>query len=336
MGANALPPPDAGEEPIINDTGQPGAYLSAFHGPDGTELESRHGFFLGPHGLVMDAKRDVLIVADRLNHRVVALRRTTLELVWQHGKTAEPGAGADRLYYPHGVALDHAQLLVHVADCRNHRVVSLLAADGTFVSAFGGGGGGGGVASRLTNPSSVCTTPDGCVWVADSGNHRVVCFNARSQPWVPLLQLGGSAGGGAGAAGSRINQFSNPFGVAHMLDVGRSLVLVADAGNHRVQVFDALTGLFVRMLGSGDGGDASTRRLCEPVSVCVAHNVVYVCEWGAARVAAFAAADFRPLGTFGGGGGLLSGVRCLCVTPDGAEAFVTDSKQHRVAVFRAY
>ena len=29
------------------------------------------------------------------------------------------------------------------------------------------------------------------------------------------------------------------------------------------------------------------------------------------------AADFRPLGTIGSGG-LLSGVRCLCVTPDGA------------------
>ncbi len=280
----------------------------------------------------MDAKRDAVIISDRLNHRVVALRRTTLELVWQHGATGELGAGAERLYYPHGCALDHAHRLVHVADCRNHRIVSLLAADGSFVSAFGGGGGG---ASRLANPSSVCTTRDGCVWVADAGNHRVVCFNACSQPWVPLLQLGG------GGAGARINQFSNPFGIAHMQcdgdgdGNGRSLVLVADTGNHRVQVFDAANGVFVRTLGSGDGsGDgASTRRLCEPVSVCVSHSVVYVCEWGAARVAAFATADFRPLGTFGGGSGgggsaeeaLLSGVRCLCVTPVGAEAFAPDS-----------
>lgn len=81
------------------------------------------------------------------------------------------------------------------------------------------------------SPRGVAVAPDGRVWIADSGNNRVLlCEADLSNPRS------------FGQKGPGPEEFSNPVGIA----VGPSgRVYVADSNNKRVQVLDA-NGRFVR------------------------------------------------------------------------------------------
>jgi hypothetical protein len=79
----------------------------------------------------------------------------------------------------------------------------------------------------LKNPHGICANSRGDVYVADTGNHRVVrLFNPGSKlEYVTAL----------GRKGIGTGQFISPSQVA--LDNGGN-IYVSDTGNHRVQVFD--------------------------------------------------------------------------------------------------
>jgi sugar lactone lactonase YvrE len=70
----------------------------------------------------------------------------------------------------------------------------------------------------------VALAPDGTLWVADSGKHRVAHLTAEL---ADLDDTFGSAGAGD-------LQFIQP----HSLAVHGSTLYVADTYNHRIQVFD--------------------------------------------------------------------------------------------------
>jgi sugar lactone lactonase YvrE len=77
-------------------------------------------------------------------------------------------------------------------------------------------------AGDLYGPRGVAVAPDRRVWVSDTGNHRVVSYDA-------LLQDRRIVGG----RGDKPGQFSSPVGIA----VSPSgAVYVADTGNRRIQV----------------------------------------------------------------------------------------------------
>jgi len=86
-------------------------------------------------------------------------------------------------------------------------------------------------AAELYGPRGVAVAPDGVVWIADSGNNRLVLLQAGQ----PARFVGKS---GAGAEG-----LSSPVGVA----ASGSHVYVADIGNHRIQVL-GLDGKFQRSI----------------------------------------------------------------------------------------
>jgi DNA-binding beta-propeller fold protein YncE len=74
----------------------------------------------------------------------------------------------------------------------------------------------------LYGPRGVAVAPDGTVWVTDTGNHRVMHYDAE------LVLLGTF-----GKNGHAPDQFDGPIGIA----VGDSgSVYVADAGNRRIAV----------------------------------------------------------------------------------------------------
>ncbi|HSA17102.1 MAG TPA: NHL repeat-containing protein [Kiritimatiellia bacterium] len=104
-------------------------------------------------------------------------------------------------------------------------------ADGTFVRQWGSRGAGSG---QFDLPTGVSVAPDGRIWVADSGNHRIQVFETDGT-FVRSL----------GRYGSLDGQFSSPRGAA----VGpEGRVYVADYGNQRVQVLEQ-DGTFVRQWG---------------------------------------------------------------------------------------
>lgn len=119
------------------------------------------------------------------------------------------------------------------------------------------------------SPRGVAAGPDGRVWIADSGNNRVVlCEADLSNP-----RSFGRAGAGA-------EEFSNPVGIA----VGPSgNVYVADTGNRRLQVLDR-DGRFVRRIALPGWGPSQ-----EPYVEVGSDEMIYVTVPAEDAVAALAA-----------------------------------------------
>ena len=93
---------------------------------------------------------------------------------------------------------------------------------GRFLGKWGSQGTGQG---QFETPFRVAVAPNGTVYVADSGNHRVQVFAADG---TYQTQWGGQGNGDG--------QFDGPTGLAVAPD---GTVYVADANNHRVQIFEA-------------------------------------------------------------------------------------------------
>lgn len=144
-------------------------------------------------------------------------------------------------------------------------------------------------------PRDLAIGPDGSIYVADSGNHRIQLFDPEGN----FLVSWGSEGAGPG-------QFSEPWGIA----VGpEGTVYVADTWNHRLQAFSR-TGEFLWQTGTffNAQGNAqeSPGNFWGPRDIAVdAQGSLYVTDTGNKRVQ-----KFSPNGEFiqlWGGGGIVPG-----------------------------
>jgi sugar lactone lactonase YvrE len=138
---------------------------------------------------------------------------------------------------------------------------------------------------QFASPSDVAVAPDGTVYVADSGNHRIQRFSATGQ----FLGTWGSWGNDEGQFGYRMYYASagtlgpGPSGVAVAPD---GTVYVADKFNHRIQRFSP-TGQFLGQWGSSGSGDG---QLHLPEGVAVAPDgTVYVAQIWIPRIQRFSA-----------------------------------------------
>ncbi len=86
---------------------------------------------------------------------------------------------------------------------------------------------------QFTIPRNVAIAPDGTIYIADSGNHRVQAFDPEGN----FLTSWGSFGSEAG-------QFNEPWGIV----ADETAVYVADTWNHRIQKF-ALDGTWLTSFG---------------------------------------------------------------------------------------
>ncbi len=160
-------------------------------------------------------------VADTAQHSIWRLSpEGTLLGTW-----GEYGVGPGQFNEPWDVAVDLSGN-VYVADTWNHRIQKFTA-EGEFVRSWGRLG-----QTQAYNPAGnslfygprgIAVGPNGNVYVADTGNHRVQVFNADG---VFLNEFGG--------AGDLTSQMSEPVGIA-VNAAGE--VFVADTWNRRVQVF---------------------------------------------------------------------------------------------------
>lgn len=143
----------------------------------------------------------------------------------------------------------------------------------TVVEAFGRNAG------QFDRPGGVAVDAGrGLLYVSDTNNHRLQIFR---------LAEAGSAlpprfAKAIGRQGNAPIEFERPGALA--LD-GRGNLLVVDAGNHRVQVFDADL-RFVRAFGEAGDGDGQFR---SPLSIAVAPDggTVYVVDGQQRRLQAF-------------------------------------------------
>jgi outer membrane protein assembly factor BamB len=175
-----------------------------------------------------------ILIADRLNHRVIEVDRDTHEVVWQFGDgNSVPGPKSV-------VAPSHAERVgewtlicgasvststdpnVEKGWC-DHRVF-LADASGKIFWQYGQTGVAGSDANQLNTPVCAAYLPYGNILICDQGNHRVIEVSMVSKTIVWQH-------GTTGASGIGHDHLCSP-GSAQLLDNGN--ILIADTGNNRV------------------------------------------------------------------------------------------------------
>lgn len=140
----------------------------------------------------------------------------------------------------------------------------------------------------LVAPAGVLASPSGGVFVADPGAHRVL--HVAETGVVTVVAGDGTSGDDGDGGDATLARFVEPRALALL---GVDLLLVADAGAHRVRTVDLGTGLVDAWAGtgvegfSGDGGPALGAQLSEPSALAVAPDgTVFVADRGNHRVRA--------------------------------------------------
>lgn len=137
--------------------------------------------FSRPQSIAVDESRREIVITDACNHRV---GRFTLdgELIAWIGSPETAGDAPGAFRYPYGLCLPGDGTAL-VSEFGNNRVQRLDLASGRSLGVYGRGGHGDG---ELAAPWGV-TTARGLIFVLDSGNNRLLGFDA------PGVKLAGGA-----------------------------------------------------------------------------------------------------------------------------------------------
>jgi len=181
---------------------------------------------------------------------------------------------------------------------------------------------------QFVNPRALTISPQGQLYVADSGNHRVQIFD----------QDGNFLKAWDGEEGSAPGQLTEPWGIA-VGDNGK--VYVSDTWNHRVQMFNedgAYLGEFGTFADTQGDVEAAPRSFWGPRDIVIdPEGNLYVSDTGNKRIQKFTP-DGQFMGAFGGGGitpGRFEEPVGLALDADG-NIYVADAWNQRVQKFDKY
>jgi sugar lactone lactonase YvrE len=191
-----------------------------------------------------------------------------------------------KLQTPFGVAFDKAGN-VYFVEYTGHRVRKIDAKTGTVTTVAGTGekgyGGDGGPALKATfnNMHSLAVTPDGDIYVADTGNNRVRKIDTKGV--VTTVAGTGEKGFGGDGGPAAKAKFGNIY--CTTLDARGEKLYLADLDNRRVRVVDLKTNVVTTVAGNGekgvprDGAEAKSAPLVDPRAVTVdSKGNVYILE----------------------------------------------------------
>lgn len=312
--------------------------------PDTVVSGSALGQPLGSPAGVVGWEDGAFMFADRFRRRLGYVTADGA-LTWPVGRgiCGSPGTGAPDprmlcLAGPTGLALD-GDGTVLVADAAGHRVYRYDPVAGTVAVVLGTGQPGVGAPGTpgpdapVTQPAAVAVGPNGQVYVAEAGNHRVIRVDGAGN--LALVAGRGSAGD-EGDGGPAVDALlRSPGGLAWSGDT----LFVADAGNHRVRRIVRDTILGYVGLGAagfaGDRGPAAASLLSRPGALAVVGQLLFVADRDNYRVRIVTLGPdsidtFMGTGQAAPGPDLLEAGRTAIAVPAGVAAagravFVSDS-----------
>jgi sugar lactone lactonase YvrE len=182
-----------------------------------------------PQGLVLD--RDGNLYASDARDSLVL--RYTGGIPGTPVVLATSGSAAGQVRNPNGLAID-CRMNLYIADTGNNRILVIATADSTMIAntatVFAGSGAGLNPA-QVTAPQGVAVDNAGRLYVADTGNNRVLVIASAPTPGsaTAVCALGPALGQVRGAEGVTIAALA-----AGPLAGGTSLI-VSDTTNNRVQ-----------------------------------------------------------------------------------------------------
>ncbi|MEZ5392949.1 MAG: hypothetical protein R2724_08760 [Bryobacterales bacterium] len=347
----------------------------------GTAPKASANGLSGPGDAVADLDGNIY-VADSLNNRVLAYTPGSAQasrVLGQQDFTSNTAnrVGGSSLGPPRDVVVDYSDenFPVYVSDSDNNRVLfwrsSLSYRSGDFADGVIGqpdfssaaanpdtGQGQSPTATSLFAPRGLALSQNGDLWVADTGNNRVLRFpkpieqEGRVRADVVLGQTGFTS---AISAAVTARSLSLPRDVA----VGAfGQIYVSDTGNNRILEYapDPTNGVAaIRVFGqnSFDRGAASSTTSAQSLNAPAGLHVddrelLYVADAGANRVVVFPLSPDNPATAVSAttvigqsafdtsvsavGQGSLNGPLSVSTTPDG-EVVVADTGNNRVLVF---
>jgi len=271
----------------------------------------------GPRGVAVDDNSN-LYVADTINNRVLVYRDpntkdTIADFVIGQTNFASNGFGATAttLNGPRGIAIDSMNNLF-VADTNNNRVLEFdtpLGTDGSANNVFGQFGvlswnavnnngsnaAGTANASNLSGPFGVGVDSQGNVYIADTGNNRVLVYSTPLSSFdFTADYVIGQTGMTGTTTGTTATTLNGPYRL--VVDSADNLY-VCDVGNNRVLEYNTPinfnTKPAARVFGqsnftsgtSNQGGTPTASTLSTPYDVAVDNaNNVYIMDTGNFRV----------------------------------------------------
>ena len=271
-----------------------GTGVAGFSGDNGPAINAQ---LSGPASVALDHLGNVYI-GDQDNSRVRRLdARGSITTVAGNGTFGYGGDGGlavnAAISYPTGIDVDDNGNL-YIADQYNYRIrkvtpqgiIDTVAGNGTFDPSAPPGDGSQATQVQLGVPTDVVVAPDGSLYIAEFGSHRV--RKVRSNGIIITLAGDGNYGS-SGDGGLAVNALLN--GSYRLALDKQGNLFVSDFANSRVRRIDVVSGIITTVAGTGttgvegDGGPATLASLYGATGLAVdAGNSLYIAQADGARV----------------------------------------------------
>ncbi|XP_052861319.1 RING finger protein nhl-1-like [Anopheles cruzii] len=232
----------------------------------------------------------------------------------------------EELSYPQGLAFDGQRKELYVTDKWKH-CIFIFSHDGQLVRKVCSKGDQPG---QLRSPEGIAVAANGSIFVCDTGNDRIQSLSGTDGK--PLAQFGRLTkdqlmAGSQTKVSSRMTDLKNPTDIAVHKN---SSVIVLDAGNRRVKVFNKLGD---QLLEFGQTGTINGQFQYPEVLAIDPAGFILVGDGGNTKILVYRPSGqfVTALGSRGDSAGKFNWISGICVSPDW-EIVISDYKNHAVQV----